>query len=74
MKCGDVVGRAKTYEAIVKGENVPETGLPESFKVLIKERQRLWLDVKMLFENDRGMEIMEIEEVDETGKELGSAS
>ena len=45
VKSDDVVGRVKTYEAIVKGENVPEPGVPESFKVLIKEMQSLCLDV-----------------------------
>ena len=48
VKSDDVVGRVKTYEAIVKGENVPEPGVPESFKVLIKELQSLLLDVKVL--------------------------
>ena len=48
VKSDDVVGRVKTYEAIVKGESVPEPGVPESFKVLIKELQSLGMDVKML--------------------------
>ena len=48
VKSDDVVGRVKTYEAIVKGENIPEPGLPESFKVLIKELQALCLDVRVL--------------------------
>ena len=48
VKSDDVVGRVKTYEAIVKGENIPEPGVPESFKVLIKEMQSLSLDVKVL--------------------------
>ena len=48
VKSDDVVGRVKTYEAIVKGESVPQPGVPESFKVLIKELQSLGLDVKML--------------------------
>ena len=48
VKSDDVVGRVKTYEAIVKGENIPEPGIPESFKVLIKELQALCLDVKVL--------------------------
>ena len=55
VKSDDVVGRVKTYEAIVKGENIPEPGIPESFKVLIKEMQSLALDVKMF--NDRGEEV-----------------
>ena len=48
------MGRVKTYEAIVKGENVPEPGVPESFKVLIKELQSLCLDIKVLSEEQRG--------------------
>ena len=55
VKSDDVVGRVKTYEAIVKGENIPEPGIPESFKVLIKEMQSLALDVKVL--NDEGEEV-----------------
>ena len=51
VKSDDVVGRVKTYEAIVKGENIPEPGVPESFKVLIKELQALCLDVKLLDES-----------------------
>ncbi len=72
VKSDDVVGRVKTYEAIVKGENVPEPGVPESFKVLIKELQSLGLDVKVLSEDDEEVEIKEVEEdVAETAKELG---
>ncbi|MFX4263035.1 DNA-directed RNA polymerase subunit beta [Pelotomaculum propionicicum] len=72
VKSDDVVGRVKTYEAIVKGENVPEPGVPESFKVLIKELQSLGLDVKVLSEDDREIEIKEAEEdITETAKELG---
>ena len=72
VKSDDVVGRVKTYEAIVKGENVPEPGVPESFKVLIKELQSLCLDVKVLSEDDREIEIKEVEEdITETAKELG---
>ncbi|AEF93108.1 DNA-directed RNA polymerase subunit beta [Desulfotomaculum nigrificans CO-1-SRB] len=72
VKSDDVVGRVKTYEAIVKGENVPEPGVPESFKVLIKELQSLGLDVKVLSENEEEIEIKELEEdVTETAKELG---
>jgi len=72
VKSDDVVGRVKTYEAIVKGENVPEPGVPESFKVLIKEFQSLGLDVKVLSEDDREIEIKELEEnVVETAKDLG---
>ncbi|WP_041274367.1 DNA-directed RNA polymerase subunit beta [Desulforamulus reducens] len=72
VKSDDVVGRVKTYEAIVKGENVPEPGVPESFKVLIKELQSLGLDVKVLAEDEKEIEIKEIEEdITETAKELG---
>jgi len=72
VKSDDVVGRVKTYEAIVKGENVPEPGVPESFKVLIKELQSLGLDVKVLSEENREIEIKEVEEdITETAKELG---
>ncbi|MEW6663232.1 MAG: DNA-directed RNA polymerase subunit beta [Bacillota bacterium] len=72
VKSDDVVGRVKTYEAIVKGENVPEPGVPESFKVLIKELQSLALDVKVLSEEDEEIEIREEEDdVAETAKELG---
>ncbi len=72
VKSDDVVGRVKTYEAIVKGENVPEPGVPESFKVLIKELQSLGLDIKVLAEDDQAIEIKEVEEdIAETAKELG---
>ncbi|WP_312648456.1 DNA-directed RNA polymerase subunit beta [Aminipila sp.] len=59
VKSDDVVGRVKTYEAIVKGENIPEPGIPESFKVLIKEMQSLGLDVKVLTEDNEEIEIKE---------------
>jgi DNA-directed RNA polymerase subunit beta len=66
------VGRVKTYEAIVKGENVPEPGVPESFKVLIKELQSLCLDVKVLSENNEEIEIHEMDDdVSEAAKEFG---
>ena len=72
VKSDDIVGRVKTYEAIVKGENVPEPGVPESFKVLIKELQSLCLDVKILNENDEEIEIGEDDDdIVETAKELG---
>jgi len=72
VKSDDVVGRVKTYEAIVKGENVPEPGVPESFKVLIKELQSLGLDVKVLTEDEKEIEIKEVEDdVTEAAKELG---
>ncbi|MDR0851616.1 MAG: hypothetical protein LBN36_03900 [Clostridiales Family XIII bacterium] len=67
VKSDDVVGRVKTYEAIVKGENIPEPGMPESFKVLIKEMQSLSLDVKVLSEDDKEIELKEY-------IDLGSAS
>ena len=59
VKSDDVVGRVKTYEAIIKGENVPEPGIPESFKVLLKELQSLGLDVKVLKDDNTEVEIME---------------
>lgn len=62
VKSDDVVGRVKTYESIVKGENVPEPGVPESFKVLIKELQSLGMDVKILSENEEEIEMREIDE------------
>ncbi|WP_055668481.1 DNA-directed RNA polymerase subunit beta [Desnuesiella massiliensis] len=68
VKSDDVVGRVKTYEAIVKGENIPEPGVPESFKVLIKELQALCLDVKVL--NDDNQEIKLKESVEEELEEL----
>ncbi len=62
VKSDDIVGRVKTYEAIVKGENVPEPGVPESFKVLIKELQSLGLDVKILNELDEEIELRELDD------------
>ncbi|SDN92325.1 DNA-directed RNA polymerase subunit beta [Alkalicoccus daliensis] len=62
VKSDDTIGRVKTYEAIVKGENVPEPGVPESFKVLIKELQSLGMDVKMLSSNDEEIDMLEIDE------------
>jgi len=64
VKSDDVVGRVKTYEAIVKGENIPEPGIPESFKVLIKELQSLCLDVKVLTEDEGEVEIKESDDDD----------
>ncbi len=70
VKSDDIVGRVKTYEAIVKGENIPEPGVPESFKVLLKELQALALDVRV-YNNDREVEIKEsIEEIDNMDKKL----
>jgi DNA-directed RNA polymerase subunit beta len=72
IKSDDVLGRVKVYEAIVKGENIPEPGIPESFKVLIKEMQSLCLNVEVF--NAEGAEV-EIREIDEdvyrTAEELG---
>ncbi|NDI36982.1 DNA-directed RNA polymerase subunit beta [Chengkuizengella sediminis] len=65
VKSDDVVGRVKTYESIVKGENVPEPGIPESFKVLIKELQSLGMDVKMLTENEEEIDLKESDDEDE---------
>ncbi len=71
VKSDDVVGRVKTYESIVKGENVPEPGVPESFKVLIKELQSLGMDVKILTENEEEIEMKEIDdEEDAAGDKL----
>ena len=65
VKSDDVVGRVKTYEAIVKGESVPEPGVPESFKVLIKELQSLGMDVKMLTINDEEVELRDLDDEDD---------
>lgn len=70
VKSDDVVGRVKTYEAIVKGENVPEPGVPESFKVLIKELQSLGMDVKILSEDEQEIVIRESDEDEDTGEKL----
>ena len=70
VKSDDVVGRVKTYEAIVNGENVPEPGVPESFKVLIKELQSLGLDIKVLSENNEEIVIGELTDDDDV-RELG---
>ncbi len=59
VKSDDVVGRVKTYEAIVKGENIPEPGVPESFKVLVKELQSLGLDVRLYSQGDKEIELKE---------------
>ena len=66
MKSDDVVGRVKTYEAIIKGENIPEPGIPESFKVLLKELQALGLDVKVLDEDRNEVQLMETSEYGNT--------
>ena len=59
MKSDDVVGRVKTYEAIIKGDNIPSPGIPESFKVLLKELQSLGLDVRVLDENREEVQLKE---------------
>ena len=68
VKSDDVVGRVKTYEAIVKGENVPEPGVPESFKVLIKELQSLGMDVKMLSRDDKEIDLRDLEDEEEANQ------
>lgn len=70
VKSDDIVGRVKTYEAIVKGENIPEPGIPESFKVLIKELQSLALDVKVIAEDSSEIEIQESTDDDLTDLEM----
>ena len=66
VKSDDVVGRVKTYEAIIKGDNIPEPGIPESFKVLLKELQSLGLDVRVLRDDNTEVEIMETSEFGDT--------
>ncbi len=65
VKSDDIVGRVKTYEAIVKGENIPTPGIPESFKVLIKEMQALALDVKVLSEDNKEIEMKDASDYDD---------
>ncbi len=72
IKSDDVVGRVKAYEAIVKGENIPEPGIPESFKVLVKEMQSLCLDVEVISESGEEIELKEQDEdIFKTAEELG---
>ena len=66
VKSDDVVGRVKTYEAIIKGDNIPEPGIPESFKVLLKELQSLALDVRVLRDDNTEVEIMESSDYGDT--------
>ncbi|OUP02517.1 DNA-directed RNA polymerase subunit beta [Drancourtella sp. An210] len=66
VKSDDVIGRVKTYEAIIKGDNIPEPGIPESFKVLLKELQSLGLDVRVLKDDNTEVEIMETSDYGET--------
>ena len=75
VKSDDVVGRVKTYEAIVKGENIPEPGIPESFKVLVKELQSLGLDVRLYSDDNEELELQEhveegIELTEEQGRQM----
>ena len=71
VKSDDVVGRVKTYEAIVKGENIPEPGIPESFKVLVKELQALGLDITLYTDDDEEVIIKEhVEEGEEPSDEV----
>ena len=71
VKSDDIVGRVKTYEAIVKGENIPEPGIPESFKVLMKELQSIGLDVEVRSEDGKAILIRDSDDdVHETAKEL----
>jgi len=72
IKSDDVNGRVKVYEAIVKGENIPEPGIPESFKVLIKEMQSLCLDVEVLSQDGSSIELRDTEDdVFAAAQELG---
>lgn len=66
VKSDDVIGRVKTYEAIIKGDNIPEPGIPESFKVLLKELQSLALDVRVLRDDDTEVQIAEAMDYEET--------
>ena len=65
VKSDDVTGRVKTYEAIVKGANIPKPGVPESFKVLVKELQALCLDIRVLDENGNEIELKDEDDEDE---------
>ncbi len=73
VKSDDVVGRVKTYEAIVKGDNVPEPGVPESFKVLIKELQSLGMDVKILSGDEEEIEMRDLEDEEDAKQADGLA-
>ena len=70
VKSDDVVGRVQTYEAIVKGENLPEPGVPESFRVLIKELQSLGMDVKMLTDEQNEIDMRDLEDDEQAGEQL----
>ncbi|MGF7391614.1 hypothetical protein L2D03_02970 [Staphylococcus haemolyticus] len=69
-KSDDVVGRVKTYEAIVKGEPIPKPGVPESFRVLVKELQSLGLDVKVMDEQDNEIEMADVDDEDATERKV----
>ena len=72
VKSDDVLGRVKAYEAIVKGDNIPEPGIPESFKVLVKEMQSLGLNVEVLTDEGKEIELVEADEdIFKTAAELG---
>jgi DNA-directed RNA polymerase subunit beta len=71
VKSDDVLGRVKVYEAVVKGENIPEPGIPESFKVLIKEMQSLCLNVEVLSAEGKQIEVKETDEDYRVQEELG---
>ena len=73
VKSDDITGRVKTYEAIVKGHNVPQPGVPESFKVLVKELQSLCLDIKVLDENMKVIELADDEDDEEIGRPMAEA-
>ena len=66
MKSDDVIGRVKTYEAIIKGDNIPEPGIPESFKVMLKELQSLGLDIKVLKDDNTEVQMMETSDYGDT--------
>ena len=73
VKSDDVVGRVKTYEAIVKGQNIPQSGVPESFKVLVKELQSLGLDIKVLDEDQQEIDLKQTFEDDDDALNMGVA-
>ena len=72
VKSDDTVGRVKTYEAIVKGENVPQPGVPESFRVLMKELQSLGLDVNIMDENDKEIILRDPEDIEPSEVEIST--
>ena len=74
IKSDDIIGRVKVYEAIVKGENIPEPGIPESFKVLVKEMQSLCLNVEVLSADGVAVDISDTEDDYRMTEEFGSTS